>query len=98
MKQNTQLRIKMKSTTKPKTTKARMNPARFQAADSPVQATVAQASAALTNRSNGPISTASIAFRAYTLWEQAGRPHGRDLEHWLLAESQLMQNTRAFSA
>ena len=88
----------MKSTTKPKTTKARKNPARFQAADSPVQATVAPASAAQTNRSSGTISTASIASHAYTLWEQAGRPHGRDLEYWFLAESQLRQNTHAFSA
>jgi hypothetical protein len=31
----------------------------------------------------------SIATRAYMLWEQAGRPQGRDLEYWLLAEAQL---------
>ena len=88
----------MKSTTKPKTTKARKNPVGFQAAVCPGKATVAQASATLTNRSSGPISTASIASHAYTLWEQAGRPHGRDLEYWFLAESQLRQNTHAFSA
>jgi hypothetical protein len=27
-----------------------------------------------------------IAARAYQLWEQAGRPAGRDLEFWLQAE------------
>ena len=27
-----------------------------------------------------------IAKRAYAIWEREGRPHGRDLEHWLTAE------------
>ena len=40
---------------------------------------------------NGEITTASIATRAYILWEQAGRPAGRDVEYWLLAEAQLKQ-------
>ena len=26
--------------------------------------------------------------RAYRLWENAGRPHGRDLEFWVQAEAQ----------
>lgn len=30
-----------------------------------------------------------IARRAYELWEQSGRPHGKHLEHWLQAESEL---------
>jgi hypothetical protein len=30
-----------------------------------------------------------IAERARTLWEQEGRPEGRDLAHWLEAERQL---------
>ena len=30
-----------------------------------------------------------IAQRAYALWENAGRPHGRALEHWLQAEAEL---------
>jgi DUF2934 family protein len=25
--------------------------------------------------------------RAYEIWESEGRPHGRDMEHWLLAET-----------
>jgi hypothetical protein len=32
---------------------------------------------------------ARIRERAYTIWEARGRPHGRDLEHWLLAEMEL---------
>jgi hypothetical protein len=31
----------------------------------------------------------AIALRAYHLWERAGRPSGRDLEHWLQAEAEL---------
>lgn len=27
--------------------------------------------------------------RAYQIWESKGRPHGRDLEHWLDAEGEL---------
>jgi hypothetical protein len=29
---------------------------------------------------------AAIRQHAYQLWEQAGRPHGADLDHWLQAE------------
>ena len=28
--------------------------------------------------------------RAYVLWENEGRPHGRDLDHWRQAESEIM--------
>lgn len=27
--------------------------------------------------------------RAYHIWEQEGRPHGRDVEHWRRAEAEL---------
>lgn len=27
--------------------------------------------------------------RAYQLWEQSGRPHGQELDHWLSAEAEL---------
>jgi hypothetical protein len=30
-----------------------------------------------------------VANRAYQLWEQAGRPHGRDLEFWIQAEAEV---------
>lgn len=35
--------------------------------------------------------------RAYDLWQRAGRPHGKDQEHWLqaVAERDLMEQTRA---
>jgi hypothetical protein len=29
-----------------------------------------------------------VADRAYRLWEQAGKPHGRDLEFWIQAEGE----------
>jgi hypothetical protein len=30
-----------------------------------------------------------VASRAYRLWEQAGKPHGRDLEFWIQAEAEV---------
>ena len=30
-----------------------------------------------------------IAERAYALWEEAGCPHGRDVDHWLKAEAEM---------
>ena len=44
------------------------------------------------------ITTDCIAARAHTLWDQAGRPQGRDVEYWLQAESQLKQDTQSFAA
>ncbi|HUC86610.1 MAG TPA: DUF2934 domain-containing protein [Candidatus Acidoferrales bacterium] len=44
------------------------------------------------------ITTDLIATRAYIIWEQQGRPHGRDVANWLLAESQLKQETQSFTA
>lgn len=35
-------------------------------------------------------SPVEIAAAAYYLWEKEGRIHGRDTEHWLRAEAQLM--------
>ncbi len=29
-----------------------------------------------------------IALSAYSIWDQEGRPEGRDVEHWLQAEAQ----------
>jgi hypothetical protein len=31
----------------------------------------------------------AIAERAYSIWEERGRPEGQDLEHWLEAERRL---------
>jgi hypothetical protein len=36
------------------------------------------------------VSHAEIARRAYLLWEQRGRPEGRDVEFWLEAEADLI--------
>ena len=36
----------------------------------------------------------SIAQRAYELWEKAGKPHGRDLEHWFQAEIEVAKQSR----
>ena len=42
------------------------------------------------------LNHADIANRAYELFLAAGAPHGRDLEHWLQAESEL--RNRSISA
>lgn len=38
-----------------------------------------------------------ISKRAYTLWEQEGRPHGRDSDHWQQAKGEyaLLQKSKA---
>jgi hypothetical protein len=35
------------------------------------------------------IPVSEIAMRAYYIWEAEGRPEGRDIDHWLRAESEL---------
>lgn len=34
-----------------------------------------------------------VSSRAQSLWEQAGRPEGRDLEFWLQAEAEIVRET-----
>ena len=49
---------------------------------------------------NSPPPTPShdeIAERAHTIWIQAGRPDGQDLEHWLQAESELRKERQRIS-
>lgn len=36
-----------------------------------------------------------IRVRAHQLWEEAGRPHGYDLDHWLQAEKEHLLNSVA---
>ena len=36
-----------------------------------------------------------IASRAYTIWEIEGRPAGRELDHWLRAESEVQAREAA---
>jgi hypothetical protein len=40
----------------------------------------------------GPTSE-EIAVVAYAIWEQEGRPDGRDVDHWLRAETQIRHNS-----
>lgn len=35
------------------------------------------------------LSHDQIAQRSFMIWEQEGRPHGQDLDHWLQAEREL---------
>ena len=35
----------------------------------------------------------AIRERAYTIWEEQGRPDGRDREHWFRAESEINSTT-----
>ena len=41
------------------------------------------------------ITSESIASRAQILWNQAGRPQGRDVEYWLQAEKQIKESSVA---
>jgi hypothetical protein len=59
-------------------------------------ATADTASAAFAPRRE--ITSDLIATRAYIIWEEQGRPHGRDVANWLLAESQLKQEIQSFTA
>ena len=43
------------------------------------------------------ITTERISIRAHASWEEQGRPQGRELEHWLQAESQL-KSSHSFAA
>ncbi len=36
-----------------------------------------------------------IALCAMSIWKEEGRPQGRELEHWLLAEARLRQGCKA---
>jgi hypothetical protein len=41
-------------------------------------------------QSNADALRKQIEERAYALWESDGRPHGRNLDHWLQAEAEIM--------
>jgi DUF2934 family protein len=40
----------------------------------------------------------AVAARAYELWEQAGKPEGRDEDFWHLAEQQLAQRRQKLTS
>ncbi len=91
--------MKTSKTTKSKTTKTTSVPP----ADVPVRAATATAVAAKApaKQMTAPrreITTDLIAQRAYIIWEQQGRPQGKDLQNWLLAENQLKQEIQSFTA
>ena len=37
-------------------------------------------------QTSGETIRQSVAERAYAIWENEGKPHGRDVDHWLRAE------------
>jgi hypothetical protein len=41
----------------------------------------------------GAISDDAIRARAYGIWEREGRPQGRDFEHWVRAQVELIAET-----
>lgn len=59
------------------------------AAAKPVKATAAPVKRAIKPAPAPQITSEQIARRAYSIWEQQGRPAGKESEHWLLAEQQL---------
>jgi len=40
-------------------------------------------------------SSGDICKRAYEIWESEGRPHGRDMDHWLRAEAEFQGGSGA---
>ena len=47
-----------------------------------------------TNRPLDEPTHEEIAAAAYLIWQQEGRPKGREVEHWLKARAQIRQNPR----
>ena len=94
--------LKSKKTAVP--TPAAVTPSAAKAPVTPAPARVAALTTPAANASAGPvtaprreITTECIASRAYSLWEQQGRPQGHDLELWLQAEKQL-KTSQSFAA
>lgn len=44
---------------------------------------------------DGKAGGLTTAERAYLIWENEGRPHGRDAQHWAQAEAEAAGATRA---
>jgi hypothetical protein len=45
-----------------------------------------------------PLMEEAIRQRAYEIWEQEGRPEGRDLTHWLRARTEILDRELAAGA
>lgn len=43
----------------------------------------------------GIVQVGRIEERAYAIWESEGKPHGREVEHWLRAEAEAALATNA---
>jgi hypothetical protein len=72
--------------------------AKAKAKTEPTPASAATVAAIAPVAQRRELSSDVIAARAYVIWEQQGRPHGKDRENWLLAESQLKQEIQSFTA
>ena len=90
---NVKLKV-TKTATKVSTAKA---PAAVRPASEAKAPAAAKAKAATMAARRREITGDLIATRAYIIWEQQGRPQGRDVANWLLAESQLKQE-QSFTA
>jgi hypothetical protein len=92
---------KKTSTAKPAAAPAPVAKAAVAPAPAPAHATAVKATAvkapATTTTPCREITSECIASRAYSLWEQQGRPQGKDLELWLQAEKQL-KSSQSFAA
>ena len=73
--------------TTPRTTRARKPDTTFETA---IRDTASD-STALETTTTAPLPHDLIAMRAYELYLGDGAPQGRDLEHWLRAESELRE-------
>lgn len=49
---------------------------------------------AIPRQQTNTLTPDEIAVCAFAIWEKEGRPHGRDVEHWLQAEAQLAVDRR----
>ena len=48
-----------------------------------------------TSITSGESRRRKIAERAYAIWENEGKPHGRDIGHWLEAEAEIAAQSGA---
>jgi len=93
------------SSPKPRATVAASKPSLKAPATSAPTTTQTQPAAPIAEKASAPaiaaprreLTTDLIATRAYILWEQQGKPQGRELANWLLAESQLKQEIQSFT-
>ena len=49
--------------------------------------------AAISSGEGQPAGEQAIRERAYAIWEEEGRPDGKDLDHWLRAEAEIISAT-----